>query len=174
MADRWFFALWPDPGVRAGIAEACFPLVPPRAQAVHPADLHLTLAFLGVLEPSGLACVESVAGGVNREPFELALNRVGYFVRSQVLWCGPDVLPESLVTLVARLQAGLSDCGIQPERRACQPHLTLARKVRVPPQADMQTGVDWSVRDFVLASGRGGRIPRYQVYRRWALAEVSA
>lgn len=172
MTDRWFFALWPDPGVRAGITETCFPLLPPQARAVHPADLHLTLVFLGALESDCLPGVESAAGRVSAAPFRFVLNRLGYFARPQVLWCGPDVPPPLLVRLVARLQSGLSACGFQPERRPYQPHLTLARNVRIPPQPERHDGIDWSVRDFVLASGRGGRIPRYRVHRRWKLTEV--
>lgn len=169
MSERWFFALWPDPAVRAALAEPLPDLVPERARATHPLDLHLTLVFLGELTPDRLRCVEAAATDIGAPAFALSLDRLGYFARSRILWRGPTSIPSPLRMLVLTLQEQLHACGIAPEQRAYQPHMTLARKVRAPPPAVPSAPVEWMVSDFVLAAGREGAVPRYEIRQRWML-----
>ncbi|WP_052314947.1 RNA 2',3'-cyclic phosphodiesterase [Thiocystis violascens] len=169
MSERWFFALWPDPAVRAALAEPLPDLVPEQARATHPLDLHLTLVFLGELAPDRLRCVESAATDIGVPAFALSLDRLGYFARSQILWRGPTSIPAPLRMLVLTLQTRLQACGIAPEQRAYRPHMTLARKVRAPPPAVSSAPVEWTVSDVVLAAGRGGTVPRYEIRQRWML-----
>jgi 2'-5' RNA ligase len=173
LAERWFFALWPDDGVRAALTSNLQRLVPVGARVAHPSDLHLTLAFLGPLSSETLDHVERAADEIRCAPFELVIDRVGQFRRARVLWCGPTSTPEPLSRLVSDLWGHLATCGLSADPRPYQPHLTLARRASAPASADWSTPVHWAVREFVLAAGYGGAGPVYRVRRRWPLRPES-
>jgi 2'-5' RNA ligase len=169
LAERWFFALWPDDAVRDALVSRLPGLLPVGARAIHPSDFHLTLAFLGPLVPDVLGCAERVADRIQAPGFDLELDRVGHFARARVLWCAPASPPEPLQALVSELREQLSTCGVAADPRPYRPHITLARKSAAPPASEWSTPIRWLVRDLVLAAGYGGPGPRYRVRRRWAL-----
>lgn len=123
---RVFFGLKPDApeaiikatrrAVRAG-----------GGRPVKPENLHLTLAFLGALAPAEVAAAAAVPP-VSVGPFELELDRLGFFARSRVLWLAPSVPPAELLELERGLWAGLEAVGFTRERGLFRPHVTLARK----------------------------------------------
>lgn len=171
MSERWFFALWPDLAVSRSLAELRPVLHYPKARWSHPLDLHLTLAFLGELTPAELACAEAAAGRVSASAFPVSVDTLGVFRRSRVLWCGPSQASTGLLDLVERLQSQLTLCGFEPEGRPYRAHLTLARGVSQPPPPVPFFGATWVARDFALACGRPRQSPRYEIRRRWGLAE---
>ncbi|NEV63277.1 RNA 2',3'-cyclic phosphodiesterase [Thiorhodococcus minor] len=173
MAERWFLALWPDARTRDALVCQTAGALPEAARPTHPADLHLTLVFLGELDAGRVACVEAVAEAVSAPAFELEIDRLGHFTRSRVLWCGPSCTPEVAQTLIGSLQSGLEGCGIAPERRSFRPHLTLARKVSRYQGHALPEVVIWPVRELVLAFGVSGSRPRYRAHRRWRLSVAS-
>jgi RNA 2',3'-cyclic 3'-phosphodiesterase len=94
-----------------------------------PAQLHLTLRFLGDTPEEALAGMLARLGTVARAPFTLAVRGVGVFPRkrrpARVLWAGID--PQGPV--VALKEAIDQVLGPDPEsaERGFSPHLTLAR-----------------------------------------------
>ena len=66
-------------------------------------------------------------------------------------------------------QAGIAWCE-QPEARAWQPHVTLARKAGQGLEAGAMGPVDWSISDFCLVESvteESGA--SYRILRRWPL-----
>lgn len=169
MSERWFFALWPDEATRRILAERVRVQVPAGARAAHPLDLHLTLVFLGELERDRLVCAESAADELAAARVDLTFDRLGVFPRPGVLWYGPAQTPDALLDLVEGLQRALCRCGIAPERRPYRAHMTLARRVRTPQPEIPVAPLTWQAREFVLAAGDAGAVPRYRVRRRWPL-----
>lgn len=169
MSERWFFALWPDETTRGILAERLRLWVPDGARAVHPLDLHLTLVFLGELDPDRLACAESVADALVAAPIDLTLDRIGVFPRPQILWYGPTQTPGALLDMVEALQRALCRCGMTPEHRPYRAHMTLARRVRASAPEVVVEPLAWRAGEFVLAAGDPGAVPRYRVRRRWPL-----
>lgn len=170
MAERWFFALWPDAAAREGLVHGSLGIVPPGARPTHPRDLHLTLIFLGELAPGRLAAAVEAADRLRAAPPTLCIDRAGYFPRSRVLWCAPDRPPGELGTLHDGLERGLARSGIPCERRPYRPHITLARRVGRAPAPAWGCPVAWTARELVLARGLDGQVPRYLSWRRWLLA----
>jgi 2'-5' RNA ligase len=167
---RLFFALWPDERTREQLAALARELPAADGRASHPQDLHVTLAFLGVVSPARLDCVLAAADAVRGAPFWLQVDRVGFWPRPRILWCGPDAHPPALLGLVDALRRELKACGFVPERRPFQAHLTLARKARKTAGFGLERAVSWPVSDFVLAGSRpGDPAPRYRVIGRWPL-----
>lgn len=148
--------------------------MPKGARGTHALDLHLTLRFLGPLDPEALARVEAAADSVTGlSPVPLCIDRLGHFPRSGVLWAGPSVPGAGLLGLVARLEEALSARGFMLEERPFRAHITLARKVWRPPRLTWGPPIPWLARDLVLAVGQEGAVPRYRVRRSWILTSPS-
>lgn len=170
MTERLFFALWPGERQRGALTRVQQDELPDhRGRRTHPEDLHITLVFLGDLDPQRRACAEEAADRVRAAPFSLSLNRFGCFPRARVLWCGASERPQSLLDLLHALNSGLLGCGFRPERRPFEPHVTLARKARPLPTRELEHPVAWPVSDFALVIAKPGERPRYRVERTWSL-----
>jgi RNA 2',3'-cyclic 3'-phosphodiesterase len=174
VAERLFFALWPGEAEREAMARLQRELPSPGGRPTHRSDLHITLAFLGDIGPERRACCEAAADAIRCPAFTLSLTSLSYWPRPRILWCGAELPPPPLLTLVRTLGEGLRPCGFAEERRPYAAHVTLARKVTAsrgdatrrasPP--DWQ--LDWPVSGFVLAASTVGPPPRYRVLRAWA------
>lgn len=172
--QRLFFALWPDEGVRAAAERALEAEPPERGRRVPRENWHITVAFLGDCSAEQRACYEAAASAVDAPAFELSLDRMGYFPRPQVLWCGASEVPDALARLVEGLNAGLAECGYQPDRRPFRPHMTLVRKARGARPRDLAEPIAWSVNELTLVASELRRDgAHYTVVGRWPLAAAS-
>lgn len=167
--ERLFFALWPAESVRDAI-QAQRPPLPDRARPVPRENWHATLAFLGHTGAERRAAYEGAAETVAARPFDLELDRLGYFHRSRVLWIGAGTVPERLRALHADLSALLAERGFDPDRRPFTVHVTLARKMPPPGELATLEPIPWRVGDFCLVRSELERDgPRYEVVRRFPL-----
>ena len=163
-----FFALWPDAATTANLVRATRGAVQHSGGRPCAKDqLHVTVAFLGGLTQMQLEQALStppIAVG----PFELSLDRLGFWRRSQVLWIAPRTVPSPLAELERRLWLALIERGFEREPQIYRPHLTLARRAR-PVEASV-TAVRWRVDDLTLVeSTPTTRGAHYEVLHRWPL-----
>lgn len=166
---RLFFALWPDAALQATLARCARSLAAAAGgRAMRAETLHVTLAFVGDVPVAQRPAIERAAGAATFAPFDLVLDRTGWFGQRKLGWAGTRDVPAALATLVATLRAALGAEGVRFDPQAFVVHVTLVRNARtVPPGAPM-TPVAWPVRDFALVASEasaGGRI--YRVLRRW-------
>lgn len=99
-------------------------------------NFHLTLKFLGGVEPARL---EAVVPALTRAAagcpaFDLAVGGLGAFpspTRPRVLWIGIDEGATESARLAARADDALAALGFERESRPFSPHVTLGR-VREP------------------------------------------
>jgi len=167
---RLFFALWPDAATRAALDAAGLELAGRRVRRVPAANLHLTLAFAGSVTGAVQACMEAAAPTVSVPPFELVIDTVGHFPRPRILWLGASAVPPALESLANGLRRALVDCGLAPEIRTFQAHVTLARKFGQPLPERPFTPVTWAVGDFALVeSVHTDSGARYLPLRSWPL-----
>lgn len=169
--QRLFFALWPEPGLQERLHRLGGAAVRKGdGRRVAAEKLHLTLCFLGGVDGGTRRCLEGQAGTVQAPPFTLVLDRLGYFPRPRVVWLGASAVPEPLPSLVQQLRDGQRRCGLEPERRPFQAHLTLARKARRGPAVNEMEPLVWPVERFALVASR--TLPegaQYEVLREWPL-----
>lgn len=99
---------------------------------VRPEGIHLTLKFLGETPIERIAAIEvelATAAAATR-PFTLELGGMGTFgppSRPRVVWAGLGGDRRRLNELFDAVERTLLRTGTAPERRAFNPHLTLAR-----------------------------------------------
>jgi 2'-5' RNA ligase len=91
-------------------------------------QLHLTLRFVGEVERPVAEDLATALRGLRAEPFAARVAGVGRFEQrnSGALWAGVE--PKSpLAALAAKVERICQSVGLEPERRAFHPHITLAR-----------------------------------------------
>jgi 2'-5' RNA ligase len=91
-------------------------------------QLHLTLRFIGEVDRPLANDVADALSQIRSEPFEIQLKDVGRFEQrsSGALWAGVE--PKApLAALAAKVERACIGVGLEPERRAFHPHITLAR-----------------------------------------------
>jgi 2'-5' RNA ligase len=98
-----------------------------------PAQMHVTLAFLGQQPAEQLPLLEAIgtSAAAKSHPARLQLGEVGSFGprrAPRVLWIGLDGEVGALQHLQADLDAGLRQAGFSLEERPFRPHITLARR----------------------------------------------
>jgi 2'-5' RNA ligase len=101
----------------------------PGARWVPPENYHLTLRFIGDIPGHIARDVDDALLGLRARGFSLTLTGMGTFSKSGVsnaLWVGVERTP-SLDHLRNKIETALQRCGLEPERRKFQPHVTLAR-----------------------------------------------
>ncbi len=137
-AVRVFIAIPLPADLKAKLAnlQQEFRFLPLEAAWVREAGFHITLKFLGEVEPTQIgpiiACMTETAQCC--EPFSLTLGGVGVFPHEfnpRVLWVGIQDETGRLCQLQQELEARLTQLGFPPDERAFAPHLTLARLKRV-------------------------------------------
>jgi 2'-5' RNA ligase len=138
---RLFIAVLPDKPTRQALERTQDAIAPvlERGRRTAPANLHLTLAFLGELEEDGArqAAEALEAAAAEQEPFSLSLGACGAFSRRRgrdlVVWRGvaSDEGLGQLRRLHARLSAELESAGLPVPGRLV-PHFTLFRNARLP------------------------------------------
>lgn len=165
-----FFALWPDPAVRAALAKRSRKAVRGHGKRVADANLHLTLYFLGSVDDEQQACAERVADSMVGARFALELVRIGHWPQPKVVWCAPREMPNPLIRLVEALRAGLSGCGFTPDSRPYRAHVTLARRVARPFSETDHKAIVWQVDQFALMQSiTHAAGVEYRPLRFWAL-----
>jgi 2'-5' RNA ligase len=149
LAGRLFFGV-PVPGAARAPLEAALPRLEPLlggARLAPPGGWHLTLAFLGQVQPEMADEVvrvgEAAVAGIG--PARLRLEGAGTFPegrRARVLWAGIGGDAEVLVRLATALATASKEAGLRSEDRPLAPHLTLARfSTPAPvPTAGLATG----------------------------------
>ena len=102
---------------------------------VAPQNLHLTLQFLGEVDPpAARAVVERLSVPVAIPPFDLALAGLGVFPPTgppRVIWAGVAEGADALVAAHGEVGRRLEGLGFPRENRPFRSHLTLGR-VKAP------------------------------------------
>lgn len=91
-------------------------------------QLHLTLRFVGEIERPVADDLAAELGRIRAQPFELRIAGTGRFEQrsSGALWAGVEP-KQPVAALAGKIERACVAVGLDPERRAFHPHITLAR-----------------------------------------------
>lgn len=91
-------------------------------------QLHITLRFIGEVERPVADDLALALGQVRAQHFTARIKSVGCFEQRSAgaLWAGVEPR-EAFAALAAKIERACQMAGLEPERRAYHPHITLAR-----------------------------------------------
>lgn len=92
-------------------------------------NLHLTLVFLGEVEPNNVDSVMKAIDKVDYRRFDMTFSRLGKFARrdGDIVWLGMDKENPELIELYNLVYKELAKLGFSQEKFT--PHITLGRRV---------------------------------------------
>ena len=136
----------------------------PGFRWVAPDSLHLTVRFLGWVEPGPLDALARALRALTVEPYRISLGGLGTFGRGsavRVVWLGLEEGADGLTRMASEVEALSRAAGFEPEARPYHPHLTLARSRQrrgerlpeLPPPPELPS---WQVTGFRLYRSRLG------------------
>jgi 2'-5' RNA ligase len=123
---RLFVAIRPPRDIRERLLGLMGGIPGARWQADE--QLHLTLRFIGEVERHQAEDIAAALGSVHHKGFGIALSGVGSFGRrgKGAVWAGVSPQDE-LKLLHKKVDQACLRGGVDPDRRAYHPHITLAR-----------------------------------------------
>ena len=123
---RLFVAIRPPQPIRDLLIDAMDDS--PALRWVGDDNLHLTLRFIGEVERPLADDVAAALGRIRFPGFALRISGVGRFEQRSggALWAGVDPR-KPVAELAAKVDRACVAAGLEPERRAFLPHVTLAR-----------------------------------------------
>ncbi|HEX3423460.1 MAG TPA: RNA 2',3'-cyclic phosphodiesterase [Sphingomicrobium sp.] len=175
---RMFVAIRPPEAIRDLLTDAMDSSADFRWQ--NDQQLHLTLRFIGEVDRPLAVDLTDALGRIRTAPFDLRVAGLGRFEQrnSGALWAAVEPkLP--LASLAAKVERICQLVGLEPERRAFHPHITLARwkgrrtrEVRgFLGRAAGLSSEPFIVRDFTLFESRLSRHgAHYEEITRYSLA----
>ena len=91
-------------------------------------QLHLTLRFIGEVERPVANDLADALARIHATTFELRVAGTGRFEQRNggALWAAVEPKPP-VAALAAKIERACQQVGLEPERRAFHPHITLAR-----------------------------------------------
>ncbi|WP_333797146.1 RNA 2',3'-cyclic phosphodiesterase [Rheinheimera sp.] len=135
---RLFIGVAPSAAQQEELTALLQQLKPPL-QPVTPANLHLTLLFLGQSSAVQTELLWRLLQTQQLPAFEVLLDQLE-------LWPGPAVYcltgvlqHPGLIQLDTVLRQAALQAGFLPPQHALRPHITLARKAKLPPEPAPQT-----------------------------------
>ena len=124
---RLFVAIRPPASVRTRLLDLMGGVA--GARWLGDDQLHLTLRFVGEVDRHLARDVDAALSSVHHPRFSIGLNGLGAFDRRGepvTLWAG--VAPhEPVHALHKKVDQALARAGVEPDRRAYMPHITIAR-----------------------------------------------
>lgn len=102
----------------------------PGVRWVRPEGIHVTLKFIGHVDAAKCEAIRVALDPLRSEQsVEMRFYGLGFFpngARPRVAWCGVESTP-NLAELATEINEAVARLGVEREKRAYMPHLTLAR-----------------------------------------------
>ena len=97
---------------------------------VKPENIHVTLRFLGEIQPAMIEKVSKEIDKISFSPFDLELSGVGVFPnmrRINVIWVGIKKGLKETESVFDQVENRLTKLGFKSDRKKFSPHITISR-----------------------------------------------
>ena len=97
---------------------------------VEPKNIHVTVRFLGPINPDIVEKIYEAMRTVKFAPFNIQLQGLGVFPTinyPRVVWAGITLGAKELRSIFEQLEPKIHDLGFAPDPNGFSPHLTIAR-----------------------------------------------
>ncbi len=142
---NWFVA-FPVPDTD-GWVEQVLQSAPPELRRFHPADVHLTICFLGSLEPWQQQLLVRELATLRAEPFEITLDSLRPLPKPSFVTALSFELAQGrdlAAALIDRWRGPLAAAvGKKPDNRQPLPHITIARPSRRYGKRAQRVALQW-------------------------------
>jgi len=143
-----------------------------KGSYTHPANIHLTLVFLGEISPEKIENVKQAMSQISLSQINIIFNHVGFFKRNDgdIWWIGLEK-NEKLFILQKNLVSALIEYGFNVDRHTFCPHITLGRGIRLSKEVDrsifMNTPFDTKINSISLMRSEriNGRLTYTELYK---------
>lgn len=160
---RLFYALLPDEKTKAELQQWQIHV---SGKKTPPENLHMTLFFLGNQARKNLPALKRFLDRISFTPFEMKLDKIGYFPKIGLSWMGPQHTPSPLARLYDDTRQFLIPAYLKDKKENFRPHITLARRSSKA-EIKMEKPVTWQVNRLVLMqsilNGETGTHPEYRI-----------
>ena len=143
---RLFYAMIPDDVTKARLQKWQIHM---SGKKTPPENLHMTLFFLGNQAKKNLPALKRFLDRISFVPFDMKLDKIGYFPKIGLSWIGPQRPPEPLTRLFEDTCQFLIPAYLKVKRENFRPHITLARRSSKV-EFKVETPVNWRVNRLVL------------------------
>jgi len=154
---RLFLALWPDENVRRqlfAVLSRGGHLMSIDGSPVNHENLHMTLLFLGDVHAGEAINLITSLDNVVFAPFDMAIDRWGYFHKPGILWLGATENPDELNQLYKQIKRIVARYLNGVSNNQFKPHISLLRNAKSLPQVNDFEAIDWHVNSFVLVESK--------------------
>ncbi|MGQ8364583.1 RNA 2',3'-cyclic phosphodiesterase [Glaciecola sp. 1036] len=168
---RLFLGLDLAPSTKMQIDHWRHKVLPEFPKVVPAANFHITLAFLGSVEPRQLENLILGIDNLQLPKVEIILDTLGFWSKPQILFLGTKTVTAELEALAKRLSGVARSCNIDVRQGEYRPHVTLVRKVKNnPPCALIDPSFECKfsmMHLFESVSGKQG--VHYPIRHSWSL-----
>lgn len=141
---NWFIGLPID---AQALPEGLLEGLPAGLRRLPPADLHITVAFLGAVDESAARAAWELAADIEEGPFRVTLGPAAAFgrpARPSAFGLELGDGREAVAALIGRWRDHLlAAAGQPPERREPRPHVTLGRPPRRAGETIRRRALEW-------------------------------
>ncbi|WP_144393109.1 RNA 2',3'-cyclic phosphodiesterase [Pleionea sediminis] len=167
---RLFFAIDFEDDFKDKIAQWTL-LLDINGRRVAPENYHLTLQFLGDVNNHQVFDIIDTMEIPEIKPFELSINKTGYFPKNELLFCELDEGLEKIQTLSTFIAKNLQSLSfIKREKKRFHPHITIARDAKPPVDFEVLENITTKIKYFCLMESifiKSGI--HYEVVESWPL-----
>ncbi len=160
---RLFYALLPDEKTIAKLQQWQNHV---SGKKIPAANLHMTLFFLGNQPLKNLPAFIRFLDRTTFRPFDIELDKIGYFPKIGLSWIGPTTVPFSLRKLFEDTYRFLIPTYLKDKSEDFRPHITLARRSSIT-EIKVDAPVVWTVNRIVLMQSvlnhDPGKHPEYRI-----------
>ena len=100
----------------------------PWGKPVPQANLHMTLAFFGMVDPQQESELKAAVGKMDRLQFSVTLDTLSHWPKPRILCLNGETQDAGLQSMASSSQNLINALGLTASEHSYKPHITLSRK----------------------------------------------